>query len=97
MILFFRLSFGGIVLRHYMEHNVSKKTATTIKYFMKMLANISETIIFMFLGLSTIVDTLDWNLAFIFFALFFCLVFRAIGNSRYFSDNNDTDISLPWP
>ncbi|KAL4234434.1 Sodium/hydrogen exchanger 1 [Mactra antiquata] len=73
------LSFGGIVLRHYMEHNVSKKTATTIKYFMKMLANISETIIFMFLGLSTIVDTLDWNLAFIFFALFFCLIFRALG------------------
>ncbi|XP_053401693.1 sodium/hydrogen exchanger 2-like isoform X2 [Mercenaria mercenaria] len=73
------LSFGGIVLRHYMEHNVSKKTAVTIKYFMKMLANISETVIFMFLGLSTIVDTLDWNLAFIFFALFFCLFFRVIG------------------
>jgi NhaP-type Na+/H+ or K+/H+ antiporter len=62
-----------------MEHNVSKKTAVTIKYFMKMLANISETVIFMFLGLSTIVDTLDWNLAFIFFALFFCLFFRVIG------------------
>ncbi|XP_052816084.1 probable Na(+)/H(+) antiporter nhx-9 isoform X2 [Mya arenaria] len=73
------LSFGGIVLRHYMEHNVSKKTAVTIKYFMKMLANISETIIFMFLGLSTIVDTLDWNLSFIFFALFFCLVYRIMG------------------
>ncbi|XP_052234182.1 sodium/hydrogen exchanger 3-like isoform X1 [Dreissena polymorpha] len=73
------LSFGGIVLRHYMEHNLSKKTAVTVKYFMKMLANISETIIFMFLGLSTIVDTLDWNLAFIFFALFFCLVFRILG------------------
>lgn len=73
------LSFGGIALRHYMEHNVSKKTAVTIKYFMKMLANISETVIFMFLGLSTIVDTLDWNLAFIFFALFFCLFFRVIG------------------
>ncbi|WAR11547.1 SL9A2-like protein [Mya arenaria] len=76
------LSFGGIVLRHYMEHNVSKKTAVTIKYFMKMLANISETIIFMFLGLSTIVDTLDWNLSFIFFALFFCLFIMAYGGLR---------------
>lgn len=73
------LSFGGIVLRHYMEHNVSKKTAVTIKYFMKMLANISETVIFMFLGLSTVVDTLDWNLGFIFFALFFCLIYRVLG------------------
>ncbi|XP_069112567.1 probable Na(+)/H(+) antiporter nhx-9 [Argopecten irradians] len=73
------LSFGGIVLRHYLEANISRKTKTSIKYFMKMLANISETIIFMFLGLSTMVDTLDWNFSFILFALLFCLVFRALG------------------
>ncbi|XP_060074535.1 sodium/hydrogen exchanger 3-like [Ylistrum balloti] len=73
------LSFGGIVLRHYLEANISRKTKTSIKYFMKMLANISETIIFMFLGLSTMVDTLDWNLSFILFALLFCLLFRALG------------------
>ena len=47
---------------------------------MKMLANIAETVIFMFLGLSTIVDTLDWNLSFIFFALLFCIVYRVVGN-----------------
>ena len=45
-----------------------------------MLANIAETVIFMFLGLSTIVDTLDWNLSFIFFALLFCIVYRVVGN-----------------
>ncbi|KAK3085401.1 hypothetical protein FSP39_002795 [Pinctada imbricata] len=73
------LAFGGIVLRHYLEANVSRSTKTSIKYFMKMLANVSETIIFMFLGLSTIVDTLDWNLSFIFFSLLFCLVFRVLG------------------
>ncbi|OWF55240.1 Na(+)/H(+) exchanger beta-like [Mizuhopecten yessoensis] len=73
------LSFGGIVLRHYLEANISRKTKTSIKYFMKMLANISETIIFMFLGLSTMVDTLDWNLSFILFALLFCLLYRALG------------------
>ena len=76
----FRLSFGGIVLRHYLEANVTRSTRTSIRYFMKMLANISETIIFMFLGLSAMVDTLDWNLSFIFFALLFCLVFRVLGN-----------------
>ncbi|XP_062610042.1 sodium/hydrogen exchanger 3-like [Saccostrea cucullata] len=73
------LSFGGIVLRHYLEANVSRSTRTSVRYFMKMLANISETIIFMFLGLSAIVDTLDWNLSFIFFALLFCLIFRGLG------------------
>lgn len=76
---FCRLSFGGIVLRHYLEANVSRKTKTSIKYFMKMLANISETIIFMFLGLSTLGEDLDWNWSFICFSLLFCLVFRVLG------------------
>ena len=67
------------MLRHYIEHNVSKSTATTIKYFMKMLANIAETVIFMFLGLSTIVDTLNWNWGFIMFALLFCIIYRVVG------------------
>lgn len=73
------LSFGGIVLRHYFEANVSRKTKTSVKYFMKMLANISETIIFMFLGLSTFGADLDWNWSFICFALLFCLIFRVLG------------------
>jgi NhaP-type Na+/H+ or K+/H+ antiporter len=76
---FCRLSFGGIVLRHYLEANVSRKAKTSIKYFMKMLANISETIIFMFLGLSTLGEDLDWNWSFICFSLLFCLVFRVLG------------------
>lgn len=73
------LSFGGIVLRHYLEANVSRKTKTSIKYFMKMLSNISETIIFMFLGLSTLGEDLDWNWSFICFSLLFCLIFRVLG------------------
>ncbi|KAJ8303381.1 hypothetical protein KUTeg_019777 [Tegillarca granosa] len=39
------LSFGGIVLRHYLEANVSSKTRTSIKFFMKMLAHISIMIL----------------------------------------------------
>ena len=83
LFLYYSLSFGGLVLRHYIEHNVSKSTATTIKYFMKMLANISETVIFMFLGLSTVVDTLDWNWRFILFALLFCIVYRVVGKRNF--------------
>ncbi|GFO11265.1 sodium/hydrogen exchanger [Plakobranchus ocellatus] len=73
------LTFGGIVMRHYSELNMAKKSTTTVKYFMKMMANISETIIFMFLGLSTVIDSHDFRLDFVLFSLLFCLVFRVTG------------------
>lgn len=66
-------------MKQYVEANVSQKSHTTIKYFMKMLSNISETIIFMFLGLSTVIDNHDWNVPFILFTVLFTLVFRALG------------------
>ncbi|XP_059154432.1 sodium/hydrogen exchanger 2-like [Physella acuta] len=73
------LTFGGIIMRHYTEANMTKKSTTTVKYFMKLMANISETIIFMFLGLSTVIDSHDWQLDFILFAILFCLIFRVTG------------------
>nr|KAG5695544.1 hypothetical protein BaRGS_033966 [Batillaria attramentaria] len=73
------LSFGGITMRHYVEANMNEKSVTAVKYTMKMMANVSETVIFMFLGLSTVVDTLDWQWDFIFFALIFCIIYRVVG------------------
>uniref|UniRef100_A0A2C9JW40 Sodium/hydrogen exchanger n=1 Tax=Biomphalaria glabrata TaxID=6526 RepID=A0A2C9JW40_BIOGL len=73
------LTFGGIIMRHYTEANMTKKSTTTVKYFMKLMANISETIIFMFLGLSTVIDSHDWQIDFILFAILFCLIFRVTG------------------
>ncbi|KAK7481699.1 hypothetical protein BaRGS_00027072, partial [Batillaria attramentaria] len=72
------LSFGGITMRHYVEANMNEKSVTAVKYTMKMMANVSETVIFMFLGLSTVVDTLDWQWDFIFFALIFCIIYRVV-------------------
>ncbi|XP_005101042.1 sodium/hydrogen exchanger 3 isoform X2 [Aplysia californica] len=73
------LTFGGIVMRHYTEANMAKKSTTTVKYFMKMLANISETVIFMFLGLSVVIENHEWHLDFILFTVLFCLIFRVTG------------------
>ncbi|KAK6185035.1 hypothetical protein SNE40_007360 [Patella caerulea] len=73
------LTFGGITMRHYVELNMTKTSITTCRYFMKLMGNISETVIFMFLGLSTVVETHDWQLDFIFFTLLFCIVFRVMG------------------
>ncbi|CAG5124810.1 unnamed protein product, partial [Candidula unifasciata] len=73
------LTFAGIIMRQYTEANMAKKSTTTVKYFMKMLATISETVIFMFLGLSTVMDSHDFHLDFIMFSLLFCLIFRVTG------------------
>ena len=44
-----------------------------------MLSSIMETIIFMFMGLSTVSDSHSWNTGFVFITLAACLVFRFIG------------------
>ena len=44
-----------------------------------MFASIMETIIFMFMGLSTISDNLSWNTGFVFMTLLCCSLYRLIG------------------
>ncbi|XP_072332736.1 sodium/hydrogen exchanger 2 [Scyliorhinus torazame] len=69
----------SISMKHYVEANISMKSSTTIKYFMRMWSSVSETLIFIFLGVSTITDTHEWNWAFVCFTLLFCLAWRALG------------------
>ncbi|XP_066433893.1 sodium/hydrogen exchanger 2-like [Eleutherodactylus coqui] len=66
-------------MNKYVEENVSQKSYTTIKYFMKMLSSVSETLIFIFMGVSTVGRNHEWNWAFVCFTLLFCLVWRASG------------------
>ncbi|KAG8451852.1 hypothetical protein GDO86_003880 [Hymenochirus boettgeri] len=66
-------------MKKYVEENVSQKSYTTIKYFMKMLSSVSETLIFIFMGVSTVGRNHEWNWAFVCFTLFFCLLWRASG------------------
>ena len=70
-------------MKKYVEVNISRKSHTTIKYFMKMMASLCETIIFMFLGMSTVTDSHEWNTSFVLFSLIFCIVYRAIGKYSY--------------
>ncbi|XP_041055668.1 sodium/hydrogen exchanger 2 isoform X1 [Carcharodon carcharias] len=69
----------SLSMKYYVEENISMKSSTTIKYFLKMWSSVSETLIFIFLGVSTITDTHEWNWAFVCFTLLFCLVWRALG------------------
>ena len=67
-------------MKKYVEANISLKSHTTVKYFMKMLASVCEAIIFMYLGISVVCDTHYWNTAFVISTLVFCLVFRSLGS-----------------
>nr|XP_032829357.1 sodium/hydrogen exchanger 2-like [Petromyzon marinus]XP_032829358.1 sodium/hydrogen exchanger 2-like [Petromyzon marinus] len=66
-------------MKQYVEANVSQKSHTTIKYFMKMLSSVSETLIFIFLGVATVNGSLEFNWAFLSLTLVACLVWRALG------------------
>ncbi|XP_040278244.1 sodium/hydrogen exchanger 4-like [Bufo bufo] len=68
----------AMTMKKYIEENISKNSSITIKYFMKMMSSMSETLIFIFMGVSTIGKNHEWNWAFICFTLLFCLIWRAL-------------------
>nr|CAH0113288.1 unnamed protein product [Daphnia galeata] len=73
------IMFCGITMKNYVAENVSTTSLTTVKCGLKVLSNGSESIIFMFLGISTVNDYHEWNTAFIILTIFFCTIYRALG------------------
>ncbi|XP_061112144.1 Na(+)/H(+) exchanger beta-like isoform X2 [Conger conger] len=69
----------GVVMRPYVEANISHKSYTTIKYFLKMWSSVSETLIFIFLGISTVAGPHDWNWTFVTVSVILCLISRVLG------------------
>ncbi|KAM8821313.1 sodium/hydrogen exchanger 4 [Eudromia elegans] len=78
----------AVTMKKYVEENVSQNSYTTIKYFMKMLSSISETLIFIFMGVSTVGKNHEWNWAFICFTLLFCLFWRVLSVFTLFYISN---------
>ncbi|XP_030317154.1 sodium/hydrogen exchanger 4 [Calypte anna] len=78
----------AVTMKKYVEENVSQNSYTTIKYFMKMLSSISETLIFIFMGVSTVGKSHEWNWAFISFTLLFCLIWRTLSVFALFYISN---------
>lgn len=66
-------------MRPYVEANISHKSHTTIKYFLKMWSSVSETLIFIFLGVATVDGPHAWNWTFVTVTVILCLVARVIG------------------
>ncbi|XP_042260488.1 sodium/hydrogen exchanger 2-like [Thunnus maccoyii] len=69
----------AITMKFYVEENVSQRSCTTIRHVIKMLATVSETLIFFFLGVVTITSDHEWNWAYIMFTLLFAFIWRVIG------------------
>lgn len=75
----YRIMFCGITMKNYVAQNVSPTSLTTVKCGLKVLSNGSESVIFVFLGISTVNDYHEWNTAFILLTILFCTVYRALG------------------
>ncbi|XP_061885525.1 sodium/hydrogen exchanger 3-like isoform X3 [Entelurus aequoreus] len=72
--------FCGVSCQKYINANMDERSVTTVRYAMKVIANGSETIIFVFLGISAVDKSLwVWNTGFILLTLLFIFVYRIIG------------------
>ncbi|CAL8270813.1 unnamed protein product [Boreogadus saida] len=69
----------AVTMKQYVEANVSQRSNTSIQYFLKMWSSVSETLIFIFLGVSTIQDVHMWDWPFVCSTLLLCLLWRALG------------------
>lgn len=75
-------------MKPYIRSNMSTKSYTTVKYFLKMLSSVSESIVFMLMGLATVDRKHQIDYAFIGLSILFCLIYRILGNSaKLFSLN----------
>ncbi|KAI6238741.1 Sodium/hydrogen exchanger [Aphelenchoides fujianensis] len=75
----FAICTCGIVMKQYVKGNITHEAASSVKYFVKTLAQASETVVFMFLGLTTMSSHQYFDLWFVVVTLVACLVYRSIG------------------
>ncbi|CAI2731456.1 unnamed protein product [Schistosoma spindalis] len=68
----------GLIQTAYAFHNVDSQTRITVHNFVRVIAEMSESVIFLFLGISIIGETLKWHTGYILWSLFICLIARCI-------------------
>ncbi|XP_051526678.1 sodium/hydrogen exchanger 3-like [Myxocyprinus asiaticus] len=74
------ITFCGVCCQKYIKANMDEKSVTTLRYALKLMANGSETMIFVFLGVSAIDKNIwVWNTGFILLTILFIIVFRIMG------------------
>jgi len=73
-------------MKKYVDANICSNSSITVRYALKTLSSSSETIIFIFLGVSTVSDRHVWNTWFVVATIAFCTIYRFIGKTAFLHD-----------
>ncbi|VDK42831.1 unnamed protein product [Anisakis simplex] len=68
----------GLTMKQFVVGNLSWKSLVTVQYFMKTLSSSCEAVIFVYLGISAVSKSHDWDIVFITVTVISCLLQRFI-------------------
>lgn len=66
-------------MKQYVEYNLNDASNLALEHMIKMLANVMEGMIFLFMGLAAVNNVHIWNVGFILAAIICCLFYRFLG------------------
>ena len=71
--------FSGFFMRGFVEENMDNQSVSSLHYVMKLLSNVMDITIFIFLGISAISDFwTHWNTGFVIWTIIFITIYRVI-------------------
>ncbi|KAF8568948.1 hypothetical protein P879_05459 [Paragonimus westermani] len=68
----------GLVQAAYAFHNLGFKSVSLVRKLTKLVAEVSESVIFLFLGIEVVTGDLAWHTGFILWSITLCLISRSI-------------------
>ncbi|CAH8862273.1 unnamed protein product [Trichobilharzia szidati] len=68
----------GLIQAAYAFHNIDRRSVITIHNFVKVMAELSESVVFVFLGVTVIAETLHWHTGYALWSMVMCLIARGI-------------------